>query len=65
MSKVVDLSELQSHVVISTCEGVHVIPVVTLRGFSNGTLRLDSIDFGEAIMRSITASWLEQIKQRH
>ena len=36
MSNVVDLGELQAHAVIETKTAVHVVPVVTLRAFSNG-----------------------------
>ena len=65
MADVVDISELQAHVVIQTIDAVHVVPVSCLRAFSNGRLSLDSIDDGEEIMRSITESWLEMLKHRN
>ena len=65
MSNVVDLTELQAHVVIQTPDAVHVVPVMTLRQFVNGSLSLESIDNGEDMMRSITNSWLEMLKHRN
>ena len=65
MSNVVDLTELQAHVVIQTPDAVHVVPVMTLRQFANGRLSLESIDYGEDMMRSITESWLEMLKHRN
>lgn len=46
MNNVVDLTELQAHVVIQTPDAVHVVPVMTLRQFVNGSLSLESIDDG-------------------
>ena len=65
MNNVVDLTELQAHVVIQTPDAVHVVPVMTLRQFVNGSLSLESIDDGEDMMRSITESWLEMLKHRN
>jgi hypothetical protein len=65
MSDVVELSELQAHVVIKTVDAVHVVPVSCLRAFSKGRLSLESIDDGEALMRAITESWLEMLKHRN
>ena len=65
MNNVVDLTELQAHVVIQTPDAVHVVPVMTLRQFVSGHLSLESIDDGEDMMRSITASWLEMLKHRN
>ena len=65
MNNVVDLTELQAHVVIQTPDAVHVVPVITLRQFVNGRLSLESIDDGEDMMRSITESWLEMLKHRN
>lgn len=65
MNNVVDLTELQAHVVIQTPDAVHVVPVMTLRQFVNGSLSLESIDDGEDMMRSITDSWLEMLKHRN
>ena len=65
MSNVVDLTELQAHVVIQTPDAVHVVPVMTLRRFASGHLSLESIDDGEDMMRSITASWLEMLGRRN
>ena len=65
MNNVVDLTELQAHVVIQTPDAVHVVPVMTLRQFVNGHLSLESIDDGEDMMRSITESWLEMLKHRN
>ena len=65
MNNVVDLTELQAHVVIQTPDAVHVVPVVTLRQFVSGSLSLESIDDGEDMMRSITESWLEMLKHRN
>ena len=65
MNNVVDLTELQAHVVIQTPDAVHVVPVMTLRQFVSGSLSLESIDDGEDMMRSITESWLEMLKHRN
>ena len=65
MNNVVDLTELQAHVVIQTPDAVHVVPVMTLRQFVSGHLSLESIDDGEDMMRSITESWLEMLKHRN
>lgn len=65
MSNVVDLTELQAHVVIQTPDATHVVPVMTLRRFVSGHLSLESIDDGEDMMRSITESWLEMLKHRN
>ena len=65
MNNVVDLTELQAHVVIQTPDAVHVVPVMTLRQFVSGRLSLESIDDGEDMMRSITESWLEMLKHRN
>lgn len=65
MGEVAELGELQAHAVIQTRTAVHVVPVVTLRAFSNGRMSLESIDDGEEIMRSITESWLEMLKHRN
>ena len=65
MNNVVDLTELQAHVVIQTPDAVHVVPVMTLRRFASGHLSLESIDDGEDMMRSITESWLEMLKHRN
>ena len=65
MNNVVDLTELQAHVVIQTPDAVHVVPVITLRRFASGHLSLESIDDGEDMMRSITKSWLEMLKHRN
>ena len=65
MNNVVDLTELQAHVVIQTPDAVHVVPVMTLRRFVSGHLSLESIDDGEDMMRSITESWLEMLKHRN
>ena len=65
MTNVVDLTELQAHVVIQTPDAVHVVPVMTLRQFVSGHLSLESIDDGEDMMRSITESWLEMLKHRN
>ena len=65
MSNVVELDELQAHVVIQTPDAVHVVPVMTLRQFVSGHLSLESIDYGEDMMRSITKSWLEMLKHRN
>ena len=46
MSNVVELGELQAHVVIQTPDAVHVVPVMTLRRFASGHLSLESIDDG-------------------
>ena len=56
MNNVVDLTELQAHVVIQTPDAVHVVPVMTLRQFVSGHLSLESIDYGEDMMRSINSS---------
>ena len=65
MSEVIELGELQAHVVIQTPDAVHVVPVMTLRRFVSGRLSLESIDDGEDMMRSITKSWLEMLKHRN
>ena len=65
MSEVIELGELQAHVVIQTPDAVHVVPVMTLRRFVSGRLSLESIDDGEDMMRSITESWLEMLKHRN
>ena len=65
MSNVVELGELQAHVVIQTLEAVHVVPVMTLRRFASGHVSLESIDDGEDLMRPITESWLEMLKHRN
>ena len=65
MNNVVDLTELQAHVVIQTPDAVHVVPAMTLRQFVRGHLSLESIDDGEDMMRSITESWLEMLKHRN
>lgn len=65
MSEVINLGDLQAHVVIQTQDAVHVVPVVTLRKFVSGHLSLESIDYGEDMMRSITKSWLEMLKHRN
>ena len=65
MGEVMELSELQAHVVIQTPDATHVVPVMTLRRFASGHLSLESIDDGEDMMRSITKSWLEMLKHRN
>lgn len=65
MSNVVDLTELQAHVVIQTPDAVHVVPVMTLRQFVSGHLSLESIDDGEDILRTITQCWLESLRKSH
>ena len=65
MSEVINLGDLQAHVVIQTPDAVHVVPVMTLRQFVSGRLSLESIDDGEDMMRSITKSWLEMLKRRN
>ena len=47
MSEVINLGDLQAHVVIQTPDAVHVVPVMTLRRFVSGYLSLESIDDGE------------------
>ena len=65
MGEVINLGDLQAHVVIQTPDAVHVVPVMTLRQFVSGRLSLESIDDGEDMMRSITKSWLEMLKRRN
>ena len=65
MSNVVDLTELQAHVVIQTPNAVHVVPVITLRRFASGHLSLESIYDGENILRTITQCWLESLRKSH
>ena len=65
MSEVIELVDLQAHVVIQTPDAVHVVPVMTLRRFASGHVSLESIDDGEDLMRSITESWLEMLKHRN
>ena len=65
MGEVLELADLQAHVVIQTPDAVHVVPVMTLRRFVSGHLSLESIDDGEDMMRSITESWLEMLKHRN
>ena len=65
MSEVINLGDLQAHVVIQTPDAAHVVPVMTLRQFVSGHLSLESIDNGEDMMRSITESWLEMLKHRN
>ena len=65
MSEVISLGDVQAHVVIQTPDATHVVPVMTLRQFVNGSLSLESIDDGEDMMRSITKSWLEMLKHRN
>ena len=65
MNEVIELAELQAHVVIQTPDATHVVPVMTLRRFVSGYLSLESIDDGEDMMRSITESWLEMLKHRN
>lgn len=65
MSEVINLGDLQAHVVIQTPDATHVVPVMTLRRFASGHVSLESIDDGEDMMRSITESWLEMLKHRN
>ena len=65
MNEVIELAELQAHVVIQTPDATHVVPVMMLRRFVSGHLSLESIDDGEDMMRSITESWLEMLKHRN
>lgn len=55
---VIDLNEEQPQIVISTDEGVHVVPVVALRRVINGEISFCDLGDLEIVIRAVIADWL-------